>query len=302
MPYTGNVKLRFLNCEGLCLQAGDSLSRISTSVLEIKAETSIVYLMTTKGAIRCVLLTDKREYESPDNVDRRTSNVTNEFNVLWDDDGEHCTVFYNPAPKKNFSWILTTAGGLMVGLLVGWLVTYLCMGESKAIAQQGDEVPGIISNKIDVDSGQEYTVKTQGVSHLPSSAPNDDGPSDQVLRGRIKEFTYRLHSSNCTLQTVTEIQRWFDGLDEKSKATVDVEKFTRVLEAYRIFFDAENIGDLNKLVKYRDVFSPYQWNIIHAGYSVDSWTFYSWKQRFGMSFRKPLDLGLVDNSGMPVRN
>lgn len=300
MPYTGNVKLRFLNCEGLCLQAGDSLSRISTSVLEIKAETSLVYLMTTKGVIRCVLLTDKREYESPDNVDRRTSNVTNEFNVLWDDDGEYCTVFYNPAPKKRLSWILTAAGGLVVGLLVGWLVTYLCMGKPKVNAQPGYEASRVVSNEIDMYSEQQYTVKTQAVSHLPS--PNDDVPSDQVSQVRIKEFTYRLHSSNCTVQTVTEIKKWFDSLDEKAKATVDAEKFARVLEAYMIFFNAEKIGDLNKLVKYRYVFSPYQWNVIHAGYGVDSGTFTSWKQRFGMSFRKPLDLGLVDNIGMPVRN
>lgn len=117
MENNTRVKLRFLNCEEFCLQQGDSLTKISNDVLEVRADAPVVYLLTMKGDIKCTIITDKQEYENQNNIDRRTLNVANHFNVLWEDDGQSCTVYYQDGKKDGSGKGCLKIGGIILLIL-----------------------------------------------------------------------------------------------------------------------------------------------------------------------------------------
>lgn len=131
MENNTRVKLRFLNCEEFCLQQGDSLTKISNDVLEVRADAPVVYLLTMKGDIKCTIITDKQEYENRNNIDRRTLNVANHFNVLWEDDGQSCTIYYQDGKKKGGSGKgCLKVGGIILLILLLLFVIFFLIGLS----------------------------------------------------------------------------------------------------------------------------------------------------------------------------
>lgn len=143
MENNTRVKLRFLNCEEFCLQQGDSLTKISNDVLEVRADAPVVYLLTMKGDIKCTIITDKHEYENQNNMDRRTLNVANHFNVLWEDDGQSCTIYYQDGKKKDGSGKgCLKVGGIILLILLLLFVIFFLIGlsvESKSSSYEDSD-------------------------------------------------------------------------------------------------------------------------------------------------------------------
>ena len=62
------TRLRFINCEGLALEQGASMLKITRKDYEVSAESSIAYVLNEKGKILCTIPTSRNAYESIENV------------------------------------------------------------------------------------------------------------------------------------------------------------------------------------------------------------------------------------------
>lgn len=100
-----------------------------------------------------------------------------------------------------------------------------------------------------------------------------------------------LHSLNCNVNTVYNIEHWYNSLCEKEKSTINSNfNFEKAIADYKVFFNASSLTDITRLTnqnKGRNSFSPQQWKVILRGYGQNNNTFDNWKQEMGMSFSLP---------------
>lgn len=100
----------------------------------------------------------------------------------------------------------------------------------------------------------------------------------------------KLKQLNCTMQTVEEVENWWNSQDKTLYKGVNMDNY---IVAYKKFFNATSVNDMNILHnQYRRYFTPKQHNVIFIGYgNPDNYS--QWKKTFGMSFSKPYEVGLI---------
>lgn len=291
----GTVLFRFLGCEGLGLQQSDSLSKIMADVFQDHFAHDTLYLLDSKGNIRCSVLADKARYEAYDNQDRRQSNIANGFNVLWDQDGRSCTVYNRPAPKSNMKPVAVAAlVALVVGALIAWFATWMVMDSSIDEARQEERERARVASPVTVPAAASTkpTAMSAAEPAQPAAEANEavDAGRRVDLRIEAKTMQSRLQRENCTLNTVNNVEAWLHKMSEADRRIVcESYPFEKAIKAYQRFFNAKSIGDIKDLSQSKDydnVFSAKQKNVIRF-YAENTKKFKKYMLTYGMRFDIP---------------
>ena len=285
------TRLRFINCEGLALEQGASMLKITRKDYEVSAESSIAYVLNEKGKILCTIPTSKSDYESMENIDRRKANIENRFTVNWDVSGETCTITYK-RPKRN--------GCLVAGIicLVVFLLLILGVGGFfcyKFLTTKNGPMPQIefpsYQEETETITEESEVVATDEEATAPTEAPAEESAttSRQDIEARARVYINALQSMECDVFTVIRADNWYDGLSSSEKRATNLNEY---IDAYSTFFNATRYEDLKGLN--RSYFSPTQQKVIWDGYGRNSNQFNTWKNDFGMSFSIPYKAGLIN--------
>lgn len=308
----GTVLFRFLGCEGLGLQQSDSLSKITTDVFQDRFAPTTLYLLDTKGNIRCSVLADKSRYEDYDNQDRRQSNMANGFNVLWDQDGRSCTVYYRPAPKSNMKLVAVAAlVALVVGALGAWFATWMVMDSSIDEARREERERARIAYEARQAAPEAATpAERQSTAAMSASKEAEQAISeahkavdaavneanDAVtdagrrvdLRIEARTMQSRLQRENCTMKTVDNVNTWFRRMSPADRRIVcESYPFEKAIEAYKIFFSAKDRDEMKKLIYDADKYFSAKQKTVVRWYARDSKKFRQCKNDYGLRFDIP---------------
>ena len=112
-----------------------------------------------------------------------------------------------------------------------------------------------------------------------------------ALRTIANQQKNLLHNLNCTINTVSRVESWYNNLPQEDKASIrSIFNFEKAIADYKVFFAAGSLADIIRLTnkeKGKDSFSTQQWKVILRGYGQNNDTFVNWKREMGMSFSKP---------------
>lgn len=281
------LKIVFVQCQGMGLQIDGSLIRIPSSVFHENVQASTAYLIDAKGNILCTILQNRLDYESNQNQDRRIRNKENGFELVWAKDGNCCCVYYNNINRQSVNF---SVGKIIIFLLVGmllggvisswiWYAGFQAKSVGDAFMSQSVQEKNqklIIKNLIiQRDSLSSVIVsKNQQLLYLRDSLSliiekqrklNKEEFHVDSIRKVASAKRHLLQSMACDAYRVSEVRVWWKELEQKEKEIVSpIYNFDVALTVYNQFFNCRDEHDLLALyAKGQTVFSPTQLRVIN---------------------------------------
>lgn len=253
------MKFVFIQCQGLGLEAGNSLRRIASEVAYENLDSDIAYLLNDRGDILCTILKDKEEYESSTNQDRRILNTKNGFYIAWEPNGNCCSIYNQRASHGGGSWLSRIWQGkvalLAASMVIGLLIGYLIGGNSGHFEKHAELKASMVDSPPEKVKGKEEGLKP-GIESA--------GSLDTLeIHSQATRYSHRLKSLSCTSATVNKVSSWYWGLtDEDRKIANKVYPFYRGLPLFRTFFKSNTMDEMSKLLRYRSCFGVEQYEVI----------------------------------------
>ena len=257
---------------------GHSLHKISSMVTYEDLKEDIAYLLNDQGEILCTILRNKDEYESPNNQDRRLHNTRNGFGIVWEKNGDCCSIYNKNVKWENGNWLLNTWNGRVILLfvsgilvIVSFLIGYLLLGKSPKDSE-GSTKPSLTKSESPIK-----VERTEDKAEYTSSKLRDSLKTEiyASIHSEAIRYSHQLKSIKCTLHLVNEVSSWFEGLSAGEKKIANkVYRFPTGLHLFRTFFRARSMEEMLELLKYRSYFGKAQYEVIKNGFCRNSSSFH----------------------------
>lgn len=270
--------LVLFRCQGLGLQMGHSLHKISSMVTYEDLKEDIAYLLNDQGEILCTILRNKDEYESPNNQDRRLHNTRNGFGIVWEKNGDCCSIYNKNVKWENGNWLLNTWNGRVILLfvsgilvIVSFLIGYLLLGKSPKDSE-GSTKPSLTKSESPIK-----VERTEDKAEYTSSELRDSLKTEiyDSIHYEAVRYSHQLKSINCTPHLVNEVSSWFEGLSAGEKKIANkVYRFPTGLHLFHTFFETKSMYEMHELLKYQSYFGKAQYEVIKNGFCRNSASFH----------------------------
>lgn len=289
-----SINYTFINCADLGLQTNKGLSKIPNEVFSTTSYATVIYILNDNGDVKCTIVGDKAQYQNNQNYDRRTSNVANGFNVIWDDEGKSCVVYRQIKQKKPTKYYILMAILFIVGLVIGLVIP----SNSKKSDKDGDKNQTIeVQDTIVAPESEDTRVSNNLLDEKPDTSSNNSSkpinnpsneksniskeenlkPKAEPWRAKVwaeaEEMRKQLQLMSCTRRTVSKVRKWyFYDLSSSARAYVKSNfgyDFENALRAYEAFFNAKSREDMTVVQRHLSLFSDSQRKAIMNGFLRD---------------------------------